>query len=63
VRTVDLFSGAGLLSAGVQQACHALGYSDAEHFPRFFRSRAGIAPSRYREQVERARGLVRVATP
>jgi AraC-like DNA-binding protein len=47
----------------VREIAEELGYSDAEHFTRFFRSRAGIPPSRYREQVEHARGLVRVATP
>ncbi len=41
----------------VREIAEELGYSEAEHFTRFFRSRAGIPPSRYREQVEHAREL------
>jgi AraC-like DNA-binding protein len=47
----------------VREIAEELGYSDAEHFTRFFRSRTGLPPSRYREQVERARELARGATP
>jgi AraC-like DNA-binding protein len=36
-----------------------LGYLDAAHFTRFFRSRAGVPPSAYREEVERGRQLAR----
>jgi AraC-like DNA-binding protein len=36
-----------------------LGYIDAAHFTRFFRSRAGVLPSAYREEVERGRQLAR----
>jgi AraC-like DNA-binding protein len=36
-----------------------LGYTDAAHFTRFFRQRAGVPPSAYREEIERARALAR----
>jgi AraC-like DNA-binding protein len=43
--------------ATVREIAEELGYSDAEHFTRFFRSRAGIPPSAYRAEVERAKQL------
>jgi AraC-like DNA-binding protein len=45
--------------ATVREIAEELGYSDAEHFTRFFRNRAGIPPSAYRAEVERAEELAR----
>ena len=47
--------------ASVREIAEELGYSDAAHFARFFRSRAGVAPSAYRDEVEHARELARWA--
>ncbi|MBW2542717.1 MAG: helix-turn-helix domain-containing protein [Deltaproteobacteria bacterium] len=38
----------------VGEIAEELGYSDTAHFTRFFRRRAGIPPSSYREEIERA---------
>ena len=43
----------------VREVAEELGYSNAEHFSRFFRSRAGVPPSAYREEIERANALAR----
>jgi AraC-like DNA-binding protein len=45
----------------VRELAEELGYSSAEHFTRFFRSRAGVPPSAYREEIERGRELARGA--
>jgi len=45
----------------VRELAGELGYSSAEHFTRFFRSRAGVPPSAYREEIERGRELARGA--
>ena len=45
--------------ATVREIAEELGYSDAAHFTRFFRRRAGVPPAAYREQVERGRALAR----
>lgn len=45
--------------ASVREIAEELGYSDTAHFTRFFRRRAGVPPSAYRAQVERATELVR----
>jgi AraC-like DNA-binding protein len=45
--------------ASVREVAEELGYSDTAHFTRFFRRRAGLPPSAYRAQVERATELVR----
>ena len=41
----------------VREIAEQLGFSNAAHFTRFFRSRAGFPPSVYRERVEHAREL------
>jgi AraC-like DNA-binding protein len=43
----------------VREIAEELGYSAPAHFTRFFRHRAGVPPSAYREQIERARALAR----
>lgn len=43
--------------SSVGEIAEELGYSDSANFTRFFRDRAGIPPSRYREETERAREL------
>ena len=45
--------------ASMSEIGDELGYTDAAHFTRFFRSRAGVPPSAYREEVERGRQLAR----
>jgi AraC-like DNA-binding protein len=44
--------------SSVREIAEELGYSDAAHFTRFFRNRAGVPPSAYREEIERARERV-----
>ena len=39
----------------VREIAEELGYADWTHFTRFFRTRAGVAPSAYREEIERTR--------
>ncbi len=46
-----------------REVAEQLGFSDAAHFTRFFRSRAGFPPSVYRERVEHARELARASSP
>jgi hypothetical protein len=41
----------------VREIAEELGYTDAAHFTRFFRGRAGVPPSTYREEIGRAREL------
>jgi AraC-like DNA-binding protein len=43
----------------VGEIAEELGYSATSHLTRFFRQRTGLAPSAYREEVERARELAR----
>jgi AraC-like DNA-binding protein len=43
----------------VREIAEELGYSHAEHFSRFFRSRPGIRPSAYRAEVGQAKELAR----
>jgi len=43
--------------SSMREIAEELGYSDAAHFARFFRRRAGVPPSAYRDEVERARAL------
>ena len=43
--------------SSVREIAEELGYSDAAHFARFFRRRAGVAPSAYRDEVAHARAL------
>ena len=45
--------------SSVAAIAEQLGYAHAGHFTRFFRKRAGVPPSAYRERVERARELAR----
>jgi AraC-like DNA-binding protein len=45
----------------VGEIAEELGYSDPAHFTRFFRRRAGVPPSAYREEIERAQELARGA--
>jgi len=45
--------------ASVREIAEELGYSDPAHFTRFFRRRAGVPPSAYREEIERAQELAR----
>ncbi len=45
--------------ASVREIAEELGYSNAAHFTRFFRRRAGVPPSAYREEIEHARELAR----
>jgi len=45
----------------VREIAEELGYSEPEHFTRFFRNRTGIPPSAYREEIEHARELARDA--
>jgi AraC-like DNA-binding protein len=44
--------------ASVREVAEELGYSDTAHFTRFFRRRAGVPPSAYRAEVERATELI-----
>jgi AraC-like DNA-binding protein len=46
-------------NASVGQIARELGFSDPAHFTRFFRSRAGVVPSRWQRRVEQARDLAR----
>ena len=41
----------------VREVAEELGYSHAAHFTRFFRRRAGVPPSAYREEIDRAHKL------
>jgi AraC-like DNA-binding protein len=41
----------------VREVAEELGYSDAAHFTRFFRHRAGVPPSAYRDEIGHAREL------
>jgi AraC-like DNA-binding protein len=41
----------------VHEVAKRLGYADPAHFTRFFKHRTGVAPSRWRGHVERAREL------
>jgi len=43
----------------LREIAEELGYADAAHFTRFFRQRAGVPPSAYRDEVARARTLAR----
>jgi AraC-like DNA-binding protein len=43
----------------VREVAEELGYSVPAHFTRFFRHRAGVPPSAYREEVEQARERAR----
>ena len=45
--------------SSVREVAEELGYSVPAHFSRFFHHRAGVPPSAYREEVERARELAR----
>jgi AraC-like DNA-binding protein len=45
--------------ASVREVAEELGYSDPTHFARFFRRRAGVAPSAWREQGAQAQVLAR----
>jgi AraC-like DNA-binding protein len=45
----------------VREIAAELGYTDAAHFTRFFRQRAGVPPSAYRASIEHARELARRA--
>jgi AraC-like DNA-binding protein len=47
--------------ASVREVAEELGYSDAAHFTRFFRLRAGVPPSGWRRHVEHARELTQQA--
>ena len=40
--------------SSVRELAEELGYSDATHFTRFFRRRAGVPPSAYRDEIEYA---------
>jgi AraC-like DNA-binding protein len=55
-RAVDRLETAGV---SIREIGSELGFTDAAHFTRFFRSRAGVPPSAYREEVERGRKLAR----
>jgi len=48
--------------SSVSEIAEELGYSDTAHFTRFFRNRAGIPPSAYREEIQHAKELARRAT-
>ena len=41
----------------LDEVAEELGYSVPAHFSRFFRHRAGVPPSAYREEIEQAREL------
>ncbi len=43
----------------IRELAEELGYADPAHFTRFFRKRAGVPPSAYREQVARGEDLAR----
>jgi AraC-like DNA-binding protein len=43
----------------VGEIAEELGYRDAAHFTRFFRQRAGVPPTAYRDEVARARAVAR----
>jgi AraC-like DNA-binding protein len=43
----------------IREIAEELGYSNAEHFTRFFRNRAGVPPSAFCEEVEQAQELAR----
>lgn len=58
-RSVDLLQGN---RQSVREIAEVLGYADAAHFTRFFRSRTGIPPCSYREQVERGVELAQAAS-
>jgi AraC-like DNA-binding protein len=45
----------------VGEIAEELGYSETAHFTRFFRHRAGIPPSAYREEIQHAKELARQA--
>jgi AraC-like DNA-binding protein len=45
--------------SSVGEIAEELGYTDTAHFTRFFRQRAGVAPSAYREEIEHAKELAR----
>jgi AraC-like DNA-binding protein len=47
--------------SSVGEIAEELGYSDAAHFTRFFRRRAGVPPSAYREAIQHAKELARQA--
>lgn len=47
----------------MREIAQELGYSDAAHFSRFFRRRAGVAPGDYLERIERADELARRRRP
>jgi AraC-like DNA-binding protein len=47
----------------VREVAEELGYNHAHHFTRFFRRRAGVPPSEYREEIERARELASYRRP
>ena len=50
-----------LLTEGISvlEVSQELGFSDVAHFSRFFGNRTGVAPSRWRDHVERAQNLIR----
>jgi AraC-like DNA-binding protein len=49
--------------SSMREIAQELGYSDAAHFSRFFRRRAGVAPGDYLERIERADELARRRRP
>jgi len=49
--------------ASIREVAEELGYSDAAHFRRFFRSRAGVPPSAWRDEIEDALELARRRGP
>ena len=50
-------------SARMKEIGEELGFADSAHFTRFFRSRVGVSPSEYRNEVERGRQLARQSQP
>jgi transcriptional regulator GlxA family with amidase domain len=57
-KAAELLSGPGLT---VREVAHRVGYRQPAQFAKAFRRHLGVAPSDYRAEAPRARGLMRAA--